>query len=81
MKWKLIGKIANTLTKAPMTPKLVSLRYSKGLDLLVVLRKGYKYRGMWAATGKRQLKKTHLGYRQQCEKEQIPLTSIRHMIR
>lgn len=40
------------MTKAPITPKLVSLRYSKGLDLLVVLRKGYKYRGMCAATRK-----------------------------
>lgn len=38
-----------TFTRAPMTPKLVSLRYSKGLDLLVVLRKGYKYNGICAA--------------------------------
>jgi hypothetical protein len=35
-----------TLTRAPMTPKLVSLRYSKGLVLLVVLRKGYRYNGI-----------------------------------
>ena len=35
-----------TFTKAPMTPKLVSLKYSKGLDLLVVLRKGYRYKGI-----------------------------------
>jgi len=28
------------LTRAPMTPKEVSRRYSKGLDLDVVLRKG-----------------------------------------
>lgn len=32
-----------------MTPKLVSRKYSKGLVLLVVLRKGYRYKGMWAA--------------------------------
>lgn len=37
-----------TFTNAPMTPKLVSHKYSKGLDLLVVLRKGYRYNGMWA---------------------------------
>lgn len=36
----------NTFTKAPMTPKLVSLKYSNGLDLLVVLRKGYRYNGI-----------------------------------
>lgn len=38
-----------TFTKAPITPKLVSLKYSKGLDLLPVLRKGYRYNGIWAA--------------------------------
>lgn len=43
-----------------MTPKLVSLKYSKGLDLLVVLRKGYRYRGMWAAPGKHQMERAHL---------------------
>jgi len=41
--------ISITFTRAPMTPKLVSLRYSKGLDLLVVLRKGYRYKGICAA--------------------------------
>ena len=35
----------HTLTRAPMTPRLVSLRYSKGRVLLVVLRKGYRKRG------------------------------------
>nr|GMC70079.1 hypothetical protein Iba_chr03aCG12630 [Ipomoea batatas]GMC72438.1 hypothetical protein Iba_chr03bCG11490 [Ipomoea batatas]GMC74528.1 hypothetical protein Iba_chr03cCG11110 [Ipomoea batatas] len=43
---KLITSLSSTFTRAPMTPKLVSLRYSKGLDLLVVLRKGYKYSGI-----------------------------------
>jgi hypothetical protein len=35
-----------TLTRAPMTPKLVSLKYSKGLVLLVVFRNGYRYSGI-----------------------------------
>ena len=39
-------ELGSFLTKAPMTPKLVSRRYSKGRDLLVVFRKGYKKRGM-----------------------------------
>ena len=37
-----------TLTKAPTTPKLVSLRYSNGRVLLVVCRKGYKKSGICA---------------------------------
>lgn len=40
-----------------MTPKLVSLKYSKGLDLLVVLRKGYKYKGIWAEKENRILER------------------------
>ena len=40
---------AVTLTRAPMTPKLVSLRYSNGLVLLVVFKKGYRNRGTCAA--------------------------------
>lgn len=38
--------IDSTLTRAPITPKLVNLRYSNGLALLVVLRNGYKNNGM-----------------------------------
>jgi hypothetical protein len=38
------------LTRAPMTPSEVSLRYSKGRDLDVVLRNGYRKRGMCAGT-------------------------------
>lgn len=38
----------HTLTKAPITPKLVSLKYSKGLVLLTVCKKGYKKSGMCA---------------------------------
>jgi hypothetical protein len=37
-----------TLTRAPITPRLVNLRYSKGLVLLTVCRNGYKNRGMCA---------------------------------
>ena len=38
-----------TLTSAPITPRLVSLRYTKGLVLLTVCRNGYKNSGIWAA--------------------------------
>lgn len=38
----------HTLTSAPITPKLVSRRYSKGLDLLDVFKKAYRYNGIWA---------------------------------
>jgi hypothetical protein len=31
-----------------MTPREVSRRYSKGLDLEVVFKNGYKNSGMWA---------------------------------
>lgn len=40
----------STLTRAPMTPRLVRRRYSKGLVLLTVWRNGYKNRGMWATS-------------------------------
>lgn len=36
------------LTSAPMTPSEVRRRYSKGRDLDVVFRNGYRKRGMWA---------------------------------
>lgn len=48
---KLITSELSFLTKAPMTPREVSRRYSKGLDFDVVLRKGYKNSGMCAADG------------------------------
>lgn len=51
--YQFVQQEQHTFTKAPMTPKLVSLKYSKGLDLLVVLRKGYKYKGIWAAKKKK----------------------------
>lgn len=37
---KLITSDESFLTRAPITPRLVSRRYSKGRDLEVVLRKG-----------------------------------------
>lgn len=39
----------HALTSAPITPRLVSRRYSNGRVLLIVLRKGYRKRGMCAA--------------------------------
>ena len=36
------------LTKAPITPREVSRRYSNGRDLDVVFKKGYKKSGMCA---------------------------------
>lgn len=37
---KLITFESSILTRAPITPRDVNLRYSKGLPLLTVLRKG-----------------------------------------
>ena len=45
---KLITSEESFLTRAPMTPRDVSRRYSKGRDLEVVLRKGYRNRGICA---------------------------------
>lgn len=60
--YQFVQQEQHTFTKAPMTPKLVSLKYSKGLDLLVVLRKGYKYKGIWAAKKKKsRMKESFLG--------------------
>ena len=39
---------SSILTSAPITPKDVNLKYSKGLPLLTVFRKGYRNKGMWA---------------------------------
>lgn len=38
----------HTLTRAPMTPREVRRRYSKGRVLEVVFKKGYKKRGICA---------------------------------
>lgn len=42
-----------TLTRAPITPRLVRRKYSNGLVRLEVFRNGYKNSGTWAATAKR----------------------------
>lgn len=40
-----------TLTNAPMTPRLVNLKYSNGRVLFTECKNGYRNRGMWAETG------------------------------
>ena len=45
---KLMTSDESFLTRAPMTPREVSRRYSNGLDFEVVFKKGYKKSGMWA---------------------------------
>jgi hypothetical protein len=47
---KLITSDESFFTKAPMTPSEVRRRYSKGRDLEVVFKNGYRKRGMWAGT-------------------------------
>ena len=46
---KLITSCSSVLTRAPITPREVSLKYSKGRVLLTVWRNGYRYSGMWAS--------------------------------
>jgi hypothetical protein len=43
---KLITSEESFLTRAPITPRDVSRRYSKGLDLEVVFKNGYRKSGM-----------------------------------
>lgn len=45
---KLITSEESFFTRAPITPKEVRRRYSKGRDFEVVLRNGYRNRGMCA---------------------------------
>ncbi len=45
---KLMTSDESFLTRAPITPREVSRRYSKGLDLEVVFKNGYKNSGIWA---------------------------------
>lgn len=45
---KRLQKEGHTLTRAPMTPRDVRRRYSKGRVLEVVFKKGYKKRGICA---------------------------------
>lgn len=39
---------SSPLTKAPMTPKLVTLKFSKGLDFVDVFKNGYRNKGICA---------------------------------
>jgi hypothetical protein len=48
VKRKLMTSEESFLTRAPMTPRDVRRRYSKGRDFEVVLRNGYRNRGMCA---------------------------------
>ena len=41
-----------TFTRAPITPRLVSFKNSKGFAVLFVLKKGYKYNRICAALGR-----------------------------
>lgn len=45
---KLIASESSPLTKAPITPKLVTLKFSNDFYLLEVFKKGYKNNGIWA---------------------------------
>lgn len=42
---KLIASASSPLTRAPITPRLVTLKFSKAFCLLEVFRNGYKNRG------------------------------------
>lgn len=44
----------NTFIEPPMTPRLATLNFSKCANLLVVLRSGYKYKGILAAYNKKK---------------------------
>ena len=47
---KLMTDGSSTLTRAPTTPRDVSLRYSKERPLLTVFRNGYRNKVIWALT-------------------------------
>ena len=53
---KFIASGSSPFTNAPITPKLVTLKFSNDLDLFEVFKKGYKNKGMCA------LKKYYLVY-------------------
>ena len=48
VKRKFMTSCSSVLTRAPITPRDVNLRYSKGLVFDTVCKNGYKYKGMWA---------------------------------
>lgn len=43
---KEMTSVSSILTKAPITPRDVSLKYSKGLPLDTVFKNGYKNKGI-----------------------------------
>ncbi len=43
-----MASVSSPLTKAPITPRLVTLRFSNDFDLLDVFKNGYKYNGICA---------------------------------
>jgi len=43
-----IASVSSPLTSAPITPKEVTRRFSKGFYLAEVFKKGYKNRGIYA---------------------------------
>ena len=53
---KLITSDESFLTSAPMTPRDVRRRYSKGGDLEVVLSSGYRKSGICAASSQQNLR-------------------------
>lgn len=63
-----------------MTPRDVSLRYSNGLVLEVVLRNGYKNSGMWAVVQGAELISKVVGTcarRKRTVEEQLPRFRMR----
>lgn len=45
---KVMASVSSPFTSAPITPKEVTLKFSKGFCLADVFKKGYKKSGMWA---------------------------------
>lgn len=45
----IIITVINTLTRAPITPKLVNRKYSNGRVFETVCKNGYKNNGTWAS--------------------------------
>lgn len=65
-----------TFTRAPMTPKEVRRRYSKGRVLEVVFKKGYKNKGICADVGGQPGHKK-VTRRKSTVEEQLPSLRVR----
>ena len=59
-----------TLTRAPITPREVRRKYSKGRVLEVVFKKGYRKSGIWAAAPVSERSDTRNSDRWQSKAEQ-----------